>query len=126
MKRLFIILIAVLVTNNVLHAQSETTGSIVGHVLDSEMSDEPLPFTNIHIQGTSQDAKTDMEGLYSITNLEPGTYTVVFIFVGYEPLEISGVIVEPGKATEINAQLGASTASIDEVVINTGSRKALN
>ena len=110
-------------TNNVLHAQNETTGSIVGRLSDSEMNGEPLPFANVLIQGTSKGATTDMEGLYSILNLEPGTYTVVFSFVGYEPRQIPNVEVIAGKVTEINAELGASAASLDEVVISTVSRK---
>lgn len=110
-------------TNEVLHAQSDTAGSIVGRLSDSEMNGEPLPFANVLIQGTSKGATTDMEGLYSISNLKSGIYTVVFSFVGYEPREISNVEVIAGKITEINAELGASAASLDEVVISTVSRK---
>jgi outer membrane receptor protein involved in Fe transport len=110
-------------TNNVLHAQSETTGSIVGRLSDAEMNGEPLPFANVLIKGSTKGATTDMEGLYSIQNLEPGTYTLVFSFVGYETLEIPNVQVVAGKVTEINTELGSSAASLDEVVISTVSRK---
>ena len=110
-------------TNNVLHAQSETTGSIVGRLSDAEMNGEPLPFANVLIKGSTKGATTDMEGLYSIRNLEPGTYTLAFSFVGYETLEIPNVQVVAGKVTEINTELGSSAASLDEVVISTVSRK---
>ncbi|MCY2686208.1 TonB-dependent receptor [Salinimicrobium sp. TH3] len=110
-------------TNNVLHAQSETTGSIMGRLSDAEMNGEPLPFANVLIKGSTKGATTDMEGLYSIPNLEPGTYTLAFSFVGYETLEIPNVQVFAGKITEINTELGSSAASLDEVVISTVSRK---
>ena len=64
-----------------------------------------------------------MEGLYSLNNIEPGTYTVVFSFLGYETLELPNVTVVANKVTEINTELGSSSASLDEVVINTVSRK---
>ncbi len=110
-------------TNNVLHAQSETTGSIMGRLSDAEMNGEPLPFANVLIKGSTKGATTDMEGLYSIPNLEPGTYTLAFSFVGYETLEIPNIQVVAGKITEINTELGSSAASLDEVVISTVSRK---
>ncbi|WP_424492446.1 TonB-dependent receptor domain-containing protein [Salinimicrobium sp. GXAS 041] len=110
-------------TNNVLHAQNESTGSIAGRLSDSEMNGEPLPFANVLIKGTSKGATTDMDGLYSVTNLEPGTYTLAFSFVGYETLEIPNVEVISDKVTEINAELGSSAASLDEVVITTVSRR---
>lgn len=110
-------------TINVLHAQNEGTGSIVGQLTDKEMGGEPLPFANVVIKGTSIGATTDMEGLYSIPNLEPGTYTVVFSFVGYETREVPEVAVVANKVTEVNAELGSSAASLDEVVITTVSRR---
>lgn len=110
-------------TNNVLRAQNQITGSIVGHISDSEMNGEPLPFANVLIKGTSKGSTTDLEGLYSLLDLKPGTYTLAFSFVGYETVEIPNVQVVAGKVTEINAELGSSAASLDEVVITTVSRK---
>ena len=117
------LLIAVLMTINVLHAQNGTTGSIVGKLTDKEMGGEPLPFANVLIKGTSKGTTTDMEGLYSITDLDPGIYTVVFSFVGYESLEVPNVSVVADKVTEINTELGSSAASLDEVVISTVARR---
>lgn len=122
MRRLFILLFAVL-TNNLLHAQSDITGSIVGRLSDSEMNGEPLPFANVLIKGTSKGATTDMEGLYSITDLEPGVYTVIISFVGYETLELPNIKVAADKVTEVSTDLGSSSASLDEVVITTVSRR---
>lgn len=110
-------------TNNVLHAQNDTSGSIVGKLTDKEMDGEPLPFANVLIKGTSKGATTDMEGLYSLTNLEEGTYTIAFSFLGYETLEVPNVEVVAGKITEVNTELGSSAASLDEVVISTVSRR---
>lgn len=106
-----------------LQAQTEATGGIAGKLTDKEMNGEPLPFANVLLKGTSKGATTDMDGLYSIANIKPGTYDVVFSFIGYETLTVPNVEVLPGKVTEINSALGSSAASLDEVVINTVARK---
>ncbi len=117
----FLVLIAFLLTT-IVNAQ-ETTGSIAGKLTDREMNGEPLPFANVTIKGTSKGTTSDYDGLYVLDKIEPGTYTVVFSFIGYETLEIPNVQVVADKITEINTDLGASAASLDEVVITTVSRR---
>lgn len=118
----FLILIA-LVISCFSQAQENSKGTIAGKLMDKEMPGETLPFANVIIKGTSQGTTTDIDGLYAINNLNPGTYTVVFSFVGYETLEVPNVTVVEGKVTEINTALGSSAASLDEIVIKTVSRR---
>lgn len=115
MKR--ILVVAAVLFTAFLYGQDATTGSIVGKITDKEMNDEPLPFANIFIKNTTKGSTTDMDGLYEITNLEPGTYSVVISFVGYETLEVPDVVVEPGKVTEVTTGLGMSSLNLDEVVL---------
>ena len=98
------------------------TGSIAGKLTDKDFNDEPLPFANILIKGTTQGTTSDIDGLYQFQDLEAGTYTLVFSFVGYETQEIP-VTVTAGKVTTVNVPMGASAASLDEVVITTTTRK---
>ena len=58
------------------------TGSIAGKLTDKDFNDEPLPFANILIKGTTQGTTSDIDGLYQFQDLEAGTYTLVFSFVG--------------------------------------------
>ncbi|WP_299365314.1 TonB-dependent receptor [Winogradskyella sp.] len=101
---------------------AQQTGSIVGKLTDKEFNNEPLPFANVTIKGTTKGATTDADGLYEIDNLDPGTYTVVFSFVGYETIEIEAEVVAE-KVTTINVPMGASAAALDEVVIQTTARR---
>lgn len=121
MKRFLILLI--LLSVSTLQAQDPQNGSIAGKLTDKEMNGEPLPFANVIIKGTSTGTTSDYDGLYQLKNIEPGTYTVQFSFVGYETLEVPDVVVEAGKVTEVNTELGSSAASLDEVVIETVARK---
>ena len=101
---------------------SQDTGSIVGKIIDKEFNDEPLAFANVLIKGTTKGTTSDFDGLYELNNLEPGAYTLVFSFVGYETQEIEAN-VEAGKVTTINLSMGANPGALDEVVITTTARK---
>ncbi|WP_340077324.1 TonB-dependent receptor [Leptobacterium sp. I13] len=119
MKYLFILLALLITTASLAQEQ----GSIVGKITDKELNDDPLPFANILIKGTTKGTTTDFDGLYQIGNIAPGTYIVVISFIGYQTLEIPNVEVVAGKVTEINAGLSQDAQALDEVVITTTVRK---
>ena len=98
------------------------TGSIAGKLIDKEYNNEPLPFANVLIKGTTTGTTSDIDGLYIFENLSPGDYTLSFSFVGYETQDVL-VKVVAGKVTTVNLTMGASAASLDEVVITTTTRK---
>lgn len=101
---------------------AQETGSILGKLTDKDANNEPLTFANVLIKGTTKGTTSDFDGLYEIPDVEPGTYTVVFSFLGYETLEIPDVIVEAGKVTEVNTALGAGSVALEEVVITRSTR----
>jgi TonB-dependent receptor len=117
-----IIMLFVLFLNLGLFAQ-DNTGNIVGKITDKEYNDEPLAFANVILIGIEKGTTTDMDGLYNIGNLEPGSYTVEFSYVGYETITIPDVVVEAGKVTEVNTAMGATAATLDEVTITTVARR---
>ena len=95
------------------------TGTIEGVLSDKEVNNEPLPFANVVIKGTTKGATTDFDGKYIIENIPVGTYDIEFSFVGYEPVIVPGVKVEANKFTNVSTALGASAAALDEVIIQT-------
>lgn len=103
---------------------TQGTGSIVGTLTDKEVNDEPLAFANVLIKGTTKGTTSDFDGLYEIAELVPGTYTVVYSYLGYETVEIPNIAVEAGKVTTVNVPMSASEGvSLDEVVVTTSARK---
>jgi TonB-dependent receptor len=101
---------------------AQNTGSIAGKLIDKEYNNEPLPFANVLIKGTATGTNSDIDGLYKFEDLEIGTYTLVFSFVGYETQDVITEVVA-GKVTTINVIMVASAATLDEVVLGTVSRK---
>ncbi len=114
------LLLLVLITSTLTFAQS--TGSVVGKLIDKEYNNEPLAFANVLIKGTTTGTTSNFDGLYKFENLTPGVYTLVFSFVGYETQEIAVTIVAE-KETELNVSMGASAASLDETVITTTTKR---
>ena len=119
MIRVFQILIFVFSTIVV----AQDVGSVAGSLSDKDNNNEPLPFANVIIKGTSKGTTTDFDGNYLLDNIAVGTYTIEFSFVGYETLEVPNVVIEAGKVTNITTALGASAAALDEVIIKTTARK---
>ena len=103
-------------------SQAQTTGNIAGKLIDKEFNNEPLPFANILIKGTTTGTTSDVDGLYRFDDLDPGSYTLVFSFVGYQTKEIQ-VDVVAGETVTLNVTMIASAASLDEVVIKTTAKK---
>ena len=103
-------------------AFSQTNGTIQGTVYDKEVSNEPLPFANVFIKGTTIGTTTEFEGTYTL-KAEPGTYTLVFSFIGYQTIEVPNVLIKAGETITINKTLSASQGvSLNEIQI-TGSTK---
>ncbi len=93
------------------------TGKVSGTIFDVEANDV-MPFANVSIKGTSTGTTSDFEGDFTL-NAAPGTYTLMFSFVGYETLEVTGVEVIEGEVTTLNVEMKSSAGLLDEVVITT-------
>ncbi|MGB1136526.1 MAG: TonB-dependent receptor domain-containing protein [Flavobacteriaceae bacterium] len=116
-------LLATLFSVMSLAAVGQTTGSIVGLLTDKEFNNEPLAFANVIIKGQNTGTTSDFDGLYALEDLPVGTYTIIYSFVGYETVEIDNITVEQDKVTTVNVPMGASAATLEEVVITTTVRK---
>ena len=81
-------------------AGAQEKGAIQGTVLDVEANNEPLAFAKIYVKDSKANSSTDLYGTYYM-NLEPGTYTLVFGFFGYQKVEVPNIIVKAGEVTTL-------------------------
>lgn len=81
---------------------------------------QPMPFVNVALKGTTTGATTDLDGRYSF-QAEPGSYTLLVSFVGYEPME-RAITVSAGATTRADLELKAQTIAIKEVEVVTTKR----
>jgi len=111
-KNIYSLLILFFISISFTYAQK---GTVAGNVIDGEFV-EPMAFANILVKGTTTGTTSDFDGKYEL-ELEPGTYTLVFSFVGYNTQEITDVVIKAGEVTSLDITL--ETNSLDTVIIQT-------
>jgi outer membrane receptor protein involved in Fe transport len=94
---------------------AQNKGTISGVLTDKEMNNEVLPFANVLIKGTTISANTDIDGKYSLS-VNPGTYTIIFSFVGYESVE-KPVTVKANETVTLNQVLSSGGYTLKDVVV---------
>jgi len=77
------------------------TGSIAGRVFDTKNND-PLPFTNIIIKGTTIGSVSDMEGRFLFTGLKPGYVKLAATAVGFENVLTEEFLVTNSKQAYVD------------------------
>lgn len=86
-------------------AQSaDSTGQIVGRVVDKETG-EGLPGANVLLVGMTLGAAADIDGYYLIEDIPPGDYTVEVFYAGYEAREIENVVISQGLVGRLDVKL---------------------
>lgn len=107
---------AVFLGVNSLNAQEKA--KIYGQVIDAETG-ETLIGANIRIEGTLIGAATDIDGRYSMENIEPGTYNVIFSFISFQTKIVSDVVLEAGQSLKLDVTLEVETFDLGEEVVVT-------
>jgi len=116
--KLTILLFIALAVFNTVPAQS-----IKGKIVD-EVSLEPLVGALIKVEGTSTGALSDVDGTYSVENLKPGNYNLLFSFIGFNSKHIKNVKVESDKVTVIDVVLTVNGLTTEEIVVEATSSLA--
>jgi hypothetical protein len=95
---------------------SAQQASLKGRVLDA-VNNEPLPFVNVLISGTSIGTSTDMDGHFILTGLKPGFVRVEASFVGYKRAVSSEVEISVVRTNTIEILLEKQNEQIEEVTV---------
>ncbi len=116
MKYLFFTLLAINFSRLSIAQIEEMKSSISGKVIDIE-TQQPLPFVNIWLDGTTIGATSDENGNYEIINITIGRYTLSAAMIGYEQATFTDITVLPKRTTYINISLQQSTIQLEEIVV---------
>ena len=115
-RKLLFLLVLLLTANAALLAQS---GALQGKVID-KVTKEPIPFTNIIVEFKGTQAggtASDFDGKYSIKPITPGTYDVKASFLGYKPVQITGIPIRSGIIEYLNIELESTAVQVEGVTI---------
>lgn len=98
-------------------------GSLRGELTDAR-SGEPLLGANVLLVNTTTGAATDLYGVFLITDIPAGVYSVRFQSLGYESFIASDVIIRSQRQTDLRISLNPSVVTGQEVVVTGGYFKA--
>ena len=98
-------------------AQGTVTGGIVGKVSDPQGAVLPNATVVVTNTGTNSSVTvtTNDDGVYKVTNLQPGTYRVEVTAGSFAPSKAENIIVEVGKITplDVNMIVGTQSATVE-------------
>lgn len=86
-------------------------GVVKGFVRDA-YSNQPLPYANILIMGTTSGTMAQKDGSYAILFVPPGTYTVRAMMMAYNAVIHSRIVVRMGGETDLSISLEEKWPSI--------------
>lgn len=115
LNRIFIVVVLVMVAG--FQFTLGQTGTITGNVSDAEEK-SPLESATVRLMqdGTLKGgAYTDATGVYTIANLKPGTYSLIFTYVSYEADTVADIAVRAGETVEINNSLGFDEGDVVQI-----------
>ena len=110
-KLLFLLSILLLTTT----AFSQN-GNIRGFVYDKN-SGEPIMFCNVFLKGTTIGAPTDINGMYNISKVAVGDYTIMVTYIGYDTSTVN-ITLRAGKILSQNLEISESSVQLSEVRIS--------
>lgn len=97
------------------------TASLNGKVTDNG---ESLPLVNVLLKGTEIGTATDIDGVFELTDIQPGDYVLLVTSLGYQPYQTK-INLGAGAHKTINIHLEASAQSLEETVV-TGTLKPVS
>lgn len=91
-------------------------GVVRGKVVDAT-NNEPLPFVNVVIMGTTTGAVTDLDGNFQIFGLNPGFIRLTTSFVGYRNTISDEFEVSNANVANITIKMESVEQQIDEIIV---------
>ncbi|MCB2204873.1 TonB-dependent receptor [bacterium] len=89
--------------------------TINGYVRDAETG-ETLVGATVMLAGTNMGTITNKSGYYSISNITPGAYTVIYSFIGYDRKEMK-IELTKRESRRIDIDMAPEAFRMDEVVV---------
>ncbi len=111
MKTNFILFFSIIA----LHVQAHNAGNVTGTVTDLK-NGNPLIGVNVQIKSSLIGTTTDINGSFTLKNIQIGTYDIIFSFIGYQTV-IQKVEIKENRTDTLKIQLEESVTSIGEVAV---------
>jgi hypothetical protein len=120
LKRALLLLIPLLfLCTHTLFAQE--SASVNGYITDAETG-ETLLTANIALMEVNRGTSSNTSGYYTITNIEPGTYTLAASYIGFRRFERE-ISLEAGENLRIDIEMIPEGVQLDAIVVESQSER---
>jgi len=92
------------------------SGSVSGFVVDAS-NGERLAYTNIYLENTILGTASNDKGYYIIHRIPPGSYRIVYSYIGYDNVS-RDIIVEENRNLTLNVELTPSAIEVEEITVS--------
>lgn len=92
------------------------TGTIRGRIFN-EKTNEPLPFVNIVVYGTTTGSTSDLDGNFLFTGITPGFVKLSASFVGFEPVTTPEFMVTNARTSTIEIPMREIAIQLEQLVV---------
>lgn len=99
---------------------AQVTADLFGTVLDEV--GQPIFGASVFLEGTDKGAQTDLDGNYTIKNIDPGSYNLIVSYIGYETQTEYNIIVRSKGTPNYNFVLRESAQQLGEVVVSNANK----
>lgn len=114
LHKLFLIgFFAFLISEGLMAQQAMVKGRVV-----EAQNNEPMPFVNVIVSGTSIGAVTDVDGNFQLTGLIPGFIRIQASFVGYHGALSPEIEISNAKVASVEIRMEKRDTEIEEVTVN--------
>lgn len=96
---------------------AQNTGVIQGNVLDLETG-MTIPQAEVLLIESSQGSVVSENGNFEVSNVKPGSYTIVAHAMGYKDQTESNVVVKANKVTTVKFSMRTENVMLDEVTVS--------
>lgn len=121
MKRNLLLLVIMMITMPIV-ASAGITGILSGKVVDDK--GKPVGGASIRVKGTTRGGNAKLNGTFSISNINSGTYEILVKAVNYKDY-VTSVRISADQTTEITIKMVESVVQTKEVVVTVESEKKL-
>jgi hypothetical protein len=115
--RFTLLFFSFLIFSSIAFSQS---GKISGKIVDA--TGEAVPFVNVIVVGTNYGAATNIDGLYSIIGIPPGTYSIKASAIGYNSTTVTNIKVSIDLTSKIDIKLTGTSVELKEEVVVVATR----
>ncbi len=99
--------------------------TITGVITDA-LNGETLIGVNVLVKGTYYGAATDVNGRFTIRDVNPGEYTLEMSLIGYKRIQKTGVEVRAGQRLELDFEMEETILSLGEEVVIIGQKPLMD